>query len=143
MSVSHLVIVPERVVRSSTLAACVVQATQSPPVQRERAAGDGEAAAQIKGGEEVQATPPFPKGPSPIKLVELARLLGNYTDHSAAAFLWDGFIQGFRIHSPHPKGVILARNLRSVRGMKDIVQRKIAKEVGLGRVLGPFPNPPV
>lgn len=83
------------------------------------------------------------KGPSPINLTVLASCLKNYPDSEAKLRLLKGFLEGFRIPSSPPTAPFWSANLRSVRGMEDVVRAKIGKEVKAGRVLGPFADPPI
>ncbi|XP_054843457.1 uncharacterized protein LOC129335043 [Eublepharis macularius] len=58
--------------------------------------------------------------------------------------LWlQGFEFGFRIPFRGNRVPFMSPNLKSVVGMEEVVRAKIAKECAEGRVLGPFPSPPV
>lgn len=85
----------------------------------------------------------FPKGPSPIKMEVLEDWLLSYPNRQAANFLVLGFKLGFRIPAIGPRVATMSKNLKSIIGMEAIVTEKIDKEVRVGRVLGPFPIPPV
>ncbi|XP_053140582.1 uncharacterized protein LOC128340004 [Hemicordylus capensis] len=87
--------------------------------------------------------PRLEKGPSPIKIPVLRRLLRDYPNRERAHYIEDGFVKGFRIPCQSRRVHSFARNLKSVRGMEHIVAKKIAKEVSLGRVLGPFDRLPL
>ena len=83
------------------------------------------------------------KGPSPIKLEVLEAWLKGYPCRADADYLLKGFRFGFRIPASGKRSACWAKNLSSVKGMEDVVQRKINKEVSEGRVLGPFSEPPI
>ncbi|XP_053105446.1 uncharacterized protein LOC128324664 isoform X1 [Hemicordylus capensis] len=83
------------------------------------------------------------KGPSPIKLGPLLQLLQQYPVVQDRAYLGEGFQRGFRIPYQGPRVSSWAKNLRSVKGLEQVVRAKIDKEVQEGRVLGPFPHPPL
>ncbi|XP_054839956.1 uncharacterized protein LOC129332750 [Eublepharis macularius] len=83
------------------------------------------------------------KGPSPVNLKALERLLPYYPKRSDALFLLNGFKYGFRIPFQGPRVPFMSKNLRSVSGMEAVVREKISKECAEGRVLGPFSMPPV
>ena len=84
---------------------------------------------------------PLQRGPSPINVLILAEWLLFYPDREAVPYLLDGFIFGFRIPVQGDKCATSANNLKSVRGMEDVVRKKIDKEVVEGRVVGPFVEP--
>ncbi|XP_053098810.1 uncharacterized protein LOC128322103 isoform X1 [Hemicordylus capensis] len=116
--------------------------TQVPPVLGPSSGAPG---ASLDKGTTKRVPLPHPlriKGPSPVRLRVLQRLLLDYPDHSAALYLLSGFRDGFRIPSSARRGLSNSRNLRSVVGKEEIVLRKIRKEVATGRVMGPFASPP-
>lgn len=84
---------------------------------------------------------PIQRGPTPIKLPHLCWWLSFYLARVAAARLAADFSVGFRIPAKRPVEPVLAENLRSVKGLEHIVREKIAKEVEVGRVVGPFVCP--
>lgn len=68
--------------------------------------------------------------------------LALYPDKAAASLLREGFSSGFRIPSHAVGSVGVCRNLSSALE-KPGVAEKVAKEVALGRVVGPFSEPPL
>lgn len=56
----------------------------------------------------------------------------------AAGYLFKGFSEGFRILASSLGQFNWADNLKSVKGLEDVVRQKINKEVLAGRVVGPF-----
>ena len=81
--------------------------------------------------------------PTPIAVQGLARLLAGYDD-SRKRILIDGFSKGFVIPStiaanPAKFGYT---NHKTVTENIDLVQSKIDHELSLGRIAGPFDNPP-
>ena len=83
------------------------------------------------------------KGPSPIKVAVLESLLRDYPKREDADYLLAGFRDGFSIPAVGEQKAFFTRNLKSIHGMEEVVQGKIDKEVCEGRVLGPFPMPPL
>lgn len=72
------------------------------------------------------------KGSTLIKIAVLLSLLVGYPDRKAAEFLAAGFTEGFRILAPSLPGPSYADNLRSVRGLEDMVWKKVVQEVAAG-----------
>lgn len=104
----------------------------------------GEAVEAVNAPEGVGAlTPLLIKGPSPIRLEVLECWLKDYPNQQDRSYLLEGFRLGFRIPFQGSRTPYMAPNLKSVQGMEHIVREKIAKECTEGRVLGPFPSPPV
>lgn len=84
------------------------------------------------------------KGKTPVNLPAMVPYLDRYPRREAARFLADGFAHGFRIPcsgpvTPSPRH----QNLKSTRQFPQVVSAKLAKEVELGRMAGPFEHPPV
>ena len=81
--------------------------------------------------------------PSPVSPVALSKLLTGY-DVNLAAYLVHGFTYGFRIGCiglpPQLPGVV--HNLKSSEEFSEVIDRKIAKELALGRIMGPYDAPP-
>ncbi|KAJ1200350.1 hypothetical protein NDU88_004174 [Pleurodeles waltl] len=78
------------------------------------------------------------KGPTPVRLEFLRPWLHIYPDRDKARLLEWGFREGFRLGYQGPRHRRWADNLRSAKEHPQIVRDKIAKEVGLGRIAGPF-----
>ncbi len=74
---------------------------------------------------------------------KLVSLLERYPDQRAAGILHVGFTEGFSIGYSGPRVAMESRNLVSARRHPEAVREKINKELGLGRVAGPFLNPPL
>ncbi|XP_053106618.1 uncharacterized protein LOC128325152 isoform X1 [Hemicordylus capensis] len=126
----------------------VVSVEASTPAFIARGSGDrGGGPGSLRQVAERAAAPPkaaiLEKGPSPVRVPVLARLLWDYPLEAQAAYLWEGFTSGFRIPYVGLRVHVMAPNLKSVVGMEAVVQRKIHKEVSLGRVLGPFDELPL
>lgn len=83
------------------------------------------------------------RGPTPIDVFRLSPLLCHYPDKDSARQTAEGFTVGFRIPVPPPTYPSFADNLRSVRGLEDVVRQKINKEVAASRVIGLFDIPPI
>ena len=81
--------------------------------------------------------------PSPVSPVALSKLLTGY-DVNLAAYHVHGFTYGFRIGCiglpPQLPGVV--HNLKSSEEFSEVIDRKIAKELALGRIVGPHDAPP-
>lgn len=69
--------------------------------------------------------------------------LRAYPNRCDAAFLEAGFRDGFRIPGDGSGPVEFVKNLASVRLRPDVVSEKLAKEVSLGRMAGPFSCSPL
>ncbi len=70
-------------------------------------------------------------------------MLNEYPFKEEAKELWEGFRYGFKILYTGPRLPIESKNLKSVKGHEDLVREKIKKELDLGRIAGPFKNPPM
>ena len=84
--------------------------------------------------------------PSPVCPITLASALHGHTDN-LVSYLVHGFTFGFQIGCvgvpPPPTSVI--RNLQSADTFSTVINRKLTKELVLGRILGPYdvmPNYP-
>ncbi|XP_040294444.1 uncharacterized protein LOC121005739 [Bufo bufo] len=83
------------------------------------------------------------KGQTPVRVERMVGHLNRYPNQELAEFLYSGFKFGFHIPS-HPLPVLEKRkNLRSALQFPDIVTGKLAKEVSLGRMDGPFVTSPI
>ncbi|XP_041435508.1 uncharacterized protein LOC121399294 isoform X1 [Xenopus laevis] len=84
------------------------------------------------------------KGETPVILEAMVPWLNRYPKRDKAQLLREGFQFGFRIpgREGSEKGVS-HKNLRSALADPALVMEKLHKEVGLGRMAGPFPDPPL
>ena len=69
--------------------------------------------------------------------------LERYPDQAASLVLKQGFKQGFSLSYQGPRESSTCRNLLSARKHPGIVREKLAKEIQLGRMAGPFVWPPL
>ncbi|XP_072254328.1 uncharacterized protein, partial [Pyxicephalus adspersus] len=83
------------------------------------------------------------KGVTPVQVARMRPFLSRYPDKAAARVLEEGFSNGFWIPSSAVRGSKEPGNLKSARQYPDVVKDKLAKEVSLGRMCGPFPEPPL
>lgn len=81
--------------------------------------------------------------PTPVSFTTLSKFLIGY-DPSIVAYLINGFKQGFRLgcYGLPKQANKDVRNLKSADEFPNIIDRKIRKELELGRILGPFDVPP-
>ncbi|XP_075203963.1 uncharacterized protein LOC142310334 isoform X1 [Anomaloglossus baeobatrachus] len=82
------------------------------------------------------------KEKTPVKVEEMGPWLDQYPNKSAAACLRVGFTYGFFIPFVFSSCPMFSRNLKSAVQYPQVVADKIAKEVALGRLMGPFSSPP-
>lgn len=106
-----------------------------------------------KGQEQVQFTPslnqttnklmPFNNSTvvTPVSYKTLNILLEGYPSEKGH-WLVEGFKYGFRLGYEGPRVTRLSNNLISASQYPDIVEKKIKKEVSLGRIVDPFSNLP-
>ena len=66
----------------------------------------------------------------------------NVYEKNDATFLFQGFSSGFRIPFDAPFTPRISSNHKSALFHPDIVTKKLEKEINLGRVAGPFSEPP-
>ncbi|KAJ1085508.1 hypothetical protein NDU88_005640 [Pleurodeles waltl] len=78
------------------------------------------------------------RGPTPVRLEFLLPWLHSYPDADKACQLEWGFREGFRVGYQGPRYRRWADNLRSAKEQPQVVHDKVAKEVALGRIAGPF-----
>ncbi|KAJ1214052.1 hypothetical protein NDU88_001680 [Pleurodeles waltl] len=81
--------------------------------------------------------------PSPITFSTLAHIFKGYPRPVERELLFRGFSEGFRIPYSGPAVTRGANNLRSAREAPGVVQEKLEKELQLGKVAGPFSQPPL
>ena len=79
--------------------------------------------------------------PSPINVQALEALLVGY-DRDKRNFLTQGFQNGFHICYGGQPSTEICRNHPSALLNKNLISEKIQQEVRLGRIAGPFKNPP-
>ena len=80
--------------------------------------------------------------PTPIKVDKLALYLHGYNKKHYNELI-AGFTFGFKLHYQSPSGsTCMVRNLVSAYAHPDVVESKLAKELELGQIKGPFANPP-
>lgn len=75
-------------------------------------------------------------------LQRLVPWLGAYPDKQKADLIYNGFKVGFSIPVFEGKGCSWVNNSRSVLIRKDIVKSKLEAGISLGRIAGPFSDPP-
>ena len=83
------------------------------------------------------------KLPSPMSPEALYSILDGY-DNNLVAYLIHGFTHGFQIGCvglPSKRGEVVS-NLKSADEFAGVIDHKIAKELALGRILGPYDVPP-
>ena len=78
---------------------------------------------------------------NPINPDALQQALIGY-DQTEAAFLLDGFRKGFKINYHGNPSLRFSDNHPSISHHTDIVERKLSKELHMGRMAGPFVSPP-
>ena len=81
--------------------------------------------------------------PSPINIGALEQALKTYPDVMAAETLRRGFTEGFQLGFSGERTAMEASNLHSARSNPAAVALKLDKEIRLGRVAGPFSEPPL
>lgn len=81
--------------------------------------------------------------PTPIKLFVLRDWLERYPDEKAVSLLLEGFSKGFRIGYLGPRVCRDSVCLPSAAQHPQIVREKLAKEISLGRIAGPFATRPL
>ena len=79
--------------------------------------------------------------PTPVNANNLQHALQGY-DPAETTFLVDGFIHGFHINYFGTPSLSSLHNHPSASAHRDIVAQKLAKELSLGRIAGPFSSPP-
>lgn len=78
-------------------------------------------------------------GKTPIKLDTIFYHTQNYSDYH---FLTQGFMQGFKLQYISPRLPRFSKNLPSLGKQYSVAEQKIDREISLGRVTGPFKQPP-
>ena len=81
-------------------------------------------------------------GSSPINVDEVKKALSDYPDQNIAHSITHGLEFGFKLNYSGPR-LPFDMHLRYIFGERyEIANRKILKEINLGRLAGPFPEPP-
>jgi len=83
------------------------------------------------------------KGNTPIKIDNLKIYLNIYPNRDDANLLCNGFSDGFYLQYAGPRISVMSKNLVSAEIHKTETLAKLAKEVQLGRILGPFDKKPI
>lgn len=81
-------------------------------------------------------------GKTPVCVPGMSPWLDIYPDRSASEVLRSGFTVGFFIPFIYSRESVSANNLKSARDNPEALREKVAKEVSLGRMIGPFDSPP-
>ena len=80
--------------------------------------------------------------PTPVSHIALSQILCGY-DENLVQFIINGFKNGFRIGCYGLKSqTIMVKNLKSADEFPLVVDQKISKELQLGRIMGPYDEPP-
>ena len=80
---------------------------------------------------------------SPIRVCKLNQLLANYPLGLVALELLQGFTYGFKLCYDGPRVATECQNLKSMAGLLYEATQLVGNEISLGRVAGPFDNPPL
>ena len=89
----------------------------------------------------VGLTPKPKKLPTPVKIEVLNELLTGY-EKGEIKYLVSGFKNGFRLGYTGERVSRQSKNLIVCQEKPEEVQKKIQKEIDLGRIEGPFKEPP-
>ena len=81
--------------------------------------------------------------PTPINVEELETALGGYPNREAAEVLLRGFTEGFQLGFSGERVAMETHNLHSARDFPAVLSKKLEKELQLGRIVGPFQDPPL
>ena len=119
---------PNDSVTSSTLVQNVKKNTEEPAVN----------SIKITPQKTIQSTKQLP---TPIKHSILSEFLTGYDDDEVK-FLINGFKFGFNLGYQGERVSRQSRNLVSCFQKPEVVQKKLEKEIALGRIAGPFLEPP-
>ena len=80
---------------------------------------------------------------TPLQHLHFKRELESHPDRAWVSWLIQSIQQGVTLGYKGPRGPMKANNLPSAYQYKHIVDQEIEKECTAGRVLGPFPTPPM
>ena len=84
-----------------------------------------------------------PKLPTPINIERLAYHLTGYPKDLYINYLITGFSKGFKINFHGSVGSNFSNNLFSTSQLPLVIEHKLAKEIDMGRIKGPFDSPPL
>ena len=84
-------------------------------------------------------TPPSKKLPTPVKAKVLSDYLRGYIK---ADYITSGFTEGFMLNFEGEESPLHSNNSVSVTNNEQVVAEKIRKELDMGRIEGPFLEPP-
>lgn len=73
----------------------------------------------------------------------MSQQLEDYPNKISAGELLEGFSEGFKLKYQGPREATEANNLKSALQAPEVLKEKIAKEILLGRVAGPFLQRPL
>jgi hypothetical protein len=79
---------------------------------------------------------------TPIKVEALKRVFANYPNSADKQILLDCFQYGFRVQYDGPRLPFNCKNLVSAYQLDSELEEKLAKELSLGRIEGPFEERP-
>ena len=69
-------------------------------------------------------------------------MLASYPNQEHAKRLINGFKFGFSLHFEGARVPLTSKKLKSAFDHREVLQRKLRKEIELGRIVGPFTSPP-
>ena len=81
--------------------------------------------------------------PTPLKAARLQHLLRRYPDSDKVDYVIRGLVEGFALEYEGPFKFRAPANLPSASQDPRLIRDKLAKEISLGRMLGPFDTPPL
>ena len=87
-----------------------------------------------------ERTPQTRRTPSPVDIGQLNRLLAGYPKRQ---YIIQGFTEGFSLHFEGEQATLSSSNSPTVLQNPKIVRDKLANELELGRIAGPFADPPL
>lgn len=80
---------------------------------------------------------------SPVKVSKLREFLVDYPLSLVALELIQGFSFGFKLCYEGPRVATDCKNLKSMSGLEYEAVQLVSQEITLGRVAGPFDDPPL
>lgn len=82
-------------------------------------------------------------GQSPIIVDKLCGYLERYNNYKDAQVLREGFQRGFRLNYLGSRKASISDNLKSAFEHEQEMETKLQSEINLGRIAGPFNEPPI
>ena len=82
-------------------------------------------------------------GFTPVNISVLADQLAFYPNKDDANYILQGFSTGFKLEYKGPRVPVFSKNLKSAIDKNCLLSKKLYDEFSLGRILGPFENPPI